>query len=571
MKKAVLFVSAGRTDLKLLSAEQDRDCAIEIDNYHTRIFHQWLLDYPDRYIVEHRLDEDLSFYQKPVKNAEAEVKVIDDGELKVSFKPKDETASGPIDLLVDEQDRLIIVPAKLGRVIAELQQLQLAGDFEIVAAVVFNTRRDDRCKFARNEPFACGPVLARWLAGCFDLTCAEAGQPGLGQATWVDLLQGNEDQELKNGAINPVAINRLAAVLNRLSGDPDLHAVLCGIGGLPRFKTLIRDSAFFYFDQRCLLAEDTESQQDLGHRVSIQPVDSGYLTPEQSFALRANVTKLIDSGDFLGAEAAVRHVQDPEHAAWVTPVRIVADWFRGLKPDCSRIEDEALRDLLTQLTESRLRCLLPALRTEGALQGERYIEAINSTASFVDAAKWDGIEQCLKQWGRVKRLDEFDRIVEFADRPIIPKFVLESQTTSGKEKAALTKENGNNDRYKIDTMHPCESVWFKAIAHGALSGLNNLINKPGDQKGRTPYHYRNINTHGVLSPDDLEKAIEAFIKARLWKARRATDARHSLYFLSNSQVIDVIKKFREIRANDVYRDLVSGLIKPMQQYRWPQA
>jgi hypothetical protein len=49
-QELVLFVSAGRTDLKLFAAEQDNYCAVEIDKKSTRIFHQWLLDHPEKYI-----------------------------------------------------------------------------------------------------------------------------------------------------------------------------------------------------------------------------------------------------------------------------------------------------------------------------------------------------------------------------------------------------------------------------------------------------------------------------------------------------------------------------------------
>jgi hypothetical protein len=595
MKKIVLFISAGRTDLKLLSAEHDRYCAIEIANHNVRSFHRWLLEHPERYVIEHQEDQSMPLYQKPLRNLSAAVEVGHGGDLKVFLEKQGIASSDELGVMIDHDERFIVVPVKLGRIIADLQHRQREGEYEIVAAIVFNTQRDDQCHFARDEPFACGPVLARWLAECFELEMSDTQQPKPGRSTWINLLQGNEAQELDDNTINPSAVNRLASALAYFADDPAIHAVLCGIGGIPRFKTLIRDTTFFYFDTRCLLAEDSENQQINERRVSVKPVGNLHITPEQSFALRASVAKLIAAGDFLGAEAAVRHVEDPQHLPWVLPIRTVADWFRGLKPDYSGIENQTLKDLLHRLVTSKVRCLLPALRTEAALQGRRYVEAINSTTVFADAAKWDGIERCLNDWGEVQRLDEFERCVEFIGKPKIPEFVLANANGNKAAQSALSKakpkdiskfgyrppkfgdlinpppeNSATNRQYKIDTMGTCEDIWLKAINLGSLTGINNSLNRPDKKNQRTPYHYRNINTHGVLSADELRQAVGAFVAAGLWKAQRDTDPINSLYFLSGSQVCDVLKSLGEARANDIYRNMVKGLLDNLKNFRWPQ-
>lgn len=562
MKKCVLFVSAGRSDLKLLTAEQQRYASVEISKNTLRCFHQWLLDHPDCYTVVHQGHEAMALYQKPQRNRVLDVS-HKNGKLIAQTEISDDAIGETIDLLVNQHDRCIVVPVKLGRIIAALQQRVLTGQLEIVAAVVFNTWRDADSAFAEEEPFACGPVLAKWLADCFQLRFDSSQKPKPGKAVWINLLQANEKKEGENDSVNPLAVNRLIDALTRFSGDRSLHAVLCGIGGIPHFKHLIRDSTFFYFNQRCEIAEDSEYHQANDQQPLFKTIGYLHVTAEQSFALRAHVEQLIMAGDFLGAEAAIRHIRDKHHEAWTLPIRAVATLLRGLDAREFPITDTRLDALIQHIQNAKVRCLLPALRTESALQGGRYVEAINSTSVFIDAAKWDGIAKCLNSYGRIIELDEFARRVVFSDTPEFPAGM--EQDNNGK-RAIMPYPNAK--AYKVDTMGVCEGTWLKAIHCPALMEINTLINSPDKNSHRTPYLYRNINTHGVLKADDLLAAQQAFVAARLWKAKLETDNAETLLFLSGPLVAAVLNFFGEHKANEIYRNLVRLLRQNMRSFHF---
>jgi hypothetical protein len=536
-KPLVLFVSAGRTDLKLLASEQDRDCVVEIDRDYTRLFHDWLWHNPDRYLVEHENDA-VELYKQPENKTRFKLN-CQDGELGIFTDA--ETAAN-VELVTDEDERYIVVPVKLGRIVTQLKK---DTRYDIKAVVIFNTHRDERA--AKDEPFACGKLLAQWLAKCFALEFVETNEPALHTASWVDYLQDNErfDEEKQNAK----AINRVVDALKGFAQDSSLHAAFCGIGGIPAFKNLIRSSGQFYFAERCLLADDLEDQNN--PRITELKLQ---LTNEQSFTLRANVEKLLKAGDFLGAEAAVRHVQDTEHEQWLLPIRATANIFRGeVAMEIDRITNTALRNLLLRIQNTKSRCLLPALRTEAALQGGRYVEAINLTATFMDAALWDGIAQCLPRYGRVESLDDFEKEVEFSVRAIIPRDILVSPL-----------ELIIGHRYKINTMGSYIidgqksyniDTWIRVINNDQLRGLNRLIRQVSD--------YRNTNTHGLLTPAQLMEAKTKFVDIGLW-------AEPPLYFLNQLRVIALVNDFGELAVNTLYSDLVRLLITNLQDFRWQE-
>jgi len=558
IKKHVLFVSAGRTDLKLLTAEGDTCRAIEISKKSTRLFHQWLLDSPEKYHVQHQGNDEVPLYQKALDEVALDVQV-ENGVLGLLAKEKE-----ALDLLVDEQDRCFVVPIKLGRIVQELQKRVADQEIEVAAVVVFNTHRNETYKYGRDEPFAAGEVLAKWLANCFGLDFDEAGQYAEGNSVIVNILRNNEDQLAELSALNPAAINRIVASMVHFSQTKDLHATLCGIGGIPAFKSVIRNSAFFYFNQRCELAEDTETHQDNNSKPSFNVIGQQHILAEQSFLLRANIEKLIRSGDFLGAEAAVRHIEDKKHEAWIKPIRVVADLFRGVELEDYTLEDDRLDDLVQRIRASKLRCLLPALRTEAALQGDRIVEAINLTATFIDSAKWDGIARCLNDCGAIVSLDEFSRVVEFYGETSFPTSLIECSNDSKQNKVPLT--HINESIYKIDTMYPCEQAWLN-LSCPELIGLNRLINDR--QKGRNnPYVYRNINTHGVLKPADLQAAKQAFINSKLWKGRVDKESDSSLFFLSQAQINPIFKYYGEEKVNELYRNLVRALVDSLRSFQF---
>jgi len=575
MEKRILFATTGRTDVKLLALDsQQRQIMLEFDRDDTQALHQWLWDHPAGYTVQHQEQPEAPLYQKADGNPRIRIK-IDDGKLLILPNKWATGHSGhppgnSFTLATDPQGRCQLVPAKLGRLIADLQDQQQQGQATIIAAVVFNTHRDPDSSYAKEEPFANGKILARWLADCFGLNYAENQTPALNQAVWVDLLIGKEDQETTDQAINPAAINRLTQTLQVFAQDPDLQtakAVLCGIGGIPRFKTLIRDSACFYFPGRCQLSEDSEQHQDTQGKPHVTDIGTDHLTAEQSFNLRAHVIQLIQSGDFIGAEAAIRFVNDDLHNPWVQPIRLVANWLRGMAVPLDTIADPELHGLLRQAQEAKASCLLPGLRAEAALQGGRYVEAIGATAAFIDAALSDSANCCLKKFGKVKTYHDSQGEVRCKHPPQLP---LDVDVTN--PKSALYIKCTMPLTYVYTIMGPqALKDWAKIIALViALPELETLINRiNGSEKGPRPYKYRNTNTHSVLSPSDLEKAKEVFYAACLWQEAPLNASGH-LHFLSDPNVIAVAARDGIANIGQFYLNLVRLLIARLNGFRWPE-
>lgn len=555
-QKVVLFVSAGRTDLQLMTTDQH---SVDINKDTLRIFHDWLWQHPENYVVTHESDAGLPLYIKKGNHNLTVERVGGDLNL---LDAKDKN------LYRDAQGRCLVVPTKLGRIITALQN----GPYEIVAAVVFNTHRNLNFPsgkpnpFANDEPYASGKVLAHWLASCFSLQVNDSQQPALGQADWVNILQGEENQEGRDKLLNTEAVNRVVKALQIFADKRSgLHAVLCGIGGIPAFKALIRNSAYFYFPERCLLAEDTEQQQSSDDQPTIKPVGDLHITPEQSFALRANVAKLIASGDFLGAEAAIRYVQDEAHQAWTNPIRQVANWFRGIEVKAEHIGDDDLRKLLIHDQAAHANCLLPGLRTEAALQGGRYVEAISATAAYIDVALGRGIDACLNRYGTIQKHEPPNR-VKYASLPQFP-------SSFNNTPSALSQERDKHNKpvpltYRYNSMGEANRrAWAKA---SGIPGLDTLIARIDTrQNGLKPYSFRNTNTHNVLSPDELEQAQKAFYQARLWTVKADGPTASTLYFLGNPEVKTVAAFFGVADIGEIYFNLVRLLEARMADFRWP--
>jgi hypothetical protein len=571
-KPLVLFISAGRTDLKLFAVEEEHYCAVEIETKSTRAFHQWLCNNPNAYVVQHEGTE----YQRPKKDISLEITVENDNELKLSGRNTEN-----LELLIDEQDRYIIVPVKLGR---NIEKLQKSTEYQVIAAVVLNTHRDTTNRFSQNEPFAAGLVLAQWLANCFNLTFSEDQQPAEGKSVWVNLLKDNEDFDAKKDSdlLNPLPVNRLIDTLKTFSVHPDVHIGVYGIGGIPKFKNLIRDSAFFYFNGRCLIAEDSENEDS---PPTNQSFGTRYITVEQSFALRASVAKLIQSGDFLGAEASVRHIEDTVHEQWTKPINDVARLFRGMDADSkTNNQNQEINALLAKIRNTDKGCILAALRTEAALQSRSWVDAMNWTSSFYDAAFFDAIVRLLDTWGGEYQVNINDRTVTYSTNDFIKQMRQKKgyrgaiviprdmkQRRIGRDNPTtsfpLEYRGQEGNSYSLDTMGKNnEKKWRGKINSTAINNFSIAFN-PSPQPQQPPFspkQYRNISTHRVLSTTDLEKAKNAYKNAKLWGSSG------DLRFLEQPLVVAVLKDLNIPEVGQWYKQLVELLLKNLQDFRFPK-
>lgn len=562
-KPLVLFISAGRTDLKIFATEQDRCCAVEIESESIRDFHQWLFDNPEQYVIEHKGDDETPLYRKPQRNIRLN---IDVKETQLSFSGQN---SENLELLIDEEDRYIIVPVKLGKIIAHFQGQQ---EYKVVAAVVLNTHRDATSRFGKTEPFAGGFVLAKWLSECFGLTFSEDQIPAEGKSVWINLLDGNQDFDAEKGSdlINPIAVNRLINALTVFASNSDLQIGVCGIGGIPKFKNLIRDSAFFYFSERCLIAEDSENEETAP---VIKQVGNLHITVEQSFALRASVAKLIQTGDFLGAEAAVRHVQDKEHQKWIKPINDVARLFRGFDVDSiSEYQNQNINDLLTKIRSCEKSCVLPALRVEAALQCESWVEAMSLITTFYDSVLSDAVTKKLDEWGGEYQVKIDDRNVSYSTNTFIKQIrqqkgysgtpSIPAQMT-GERKSGFPLEKQGNNSYRLDTMGENEKKWHDVINSQAINNFFTALTSRVNGN-LSPKEYRNRSTHRVLSNSDLNAAIEVYQSSGIWNTNNA------LRFLEQPSVTQILQSSNISEVSQWYCDLVRLLITNLQDFRWPE-
>ncbi len=552
---------------------------VEVNKESTRLFHQWLLDYDGKYIIKHIKVDDI--YKlvpglKVVKN----IDIVHDEQGNLLAMPKNDTRNKEnvvetdenegsstkpkaneiikVELAKDEEGKIIVIPVKLSRIMAKYKKKQEENACKIIASVVFNTHRNNKTKFTEEEPFACGPLLAKWIAGQLNLTFDEQQQPDINRSSWVNLLKNDEIMEK-----TPDAINRLCKTLKDFSDkNPQCHAALCGIGGIPGTKILMRDSAYFYFAGRCEIAEVSENYDD--HTPIINSINLGIITPEQSFDLRASVAKLIAVGDFLGAEASVRHVEHKQHKDWIIPIRKVANLFRGFDVNTRDIKNVDLAEVIGKINNCKKRCILPALRAESAVRSSAWTEAMHWTNTFFDNVLLDAYENQLNTWGGDYDAVILDRDVVYTKKqgittnikPNIPKDLF----TKGKDKPMAPLTKISPIKYKLFSAKEYDDIWLSLI-----NSNDHLIDYKTAIRGSlpSPAEYRNLMTHNRLADQQMMAAKQLYIDRKLWGNQNG-----SMTFLAQPLTQNVLTFLGVSEIPGWYNGLVNGLLAIMREHKF---
>lgn len=541
----IFFISAGRTDLKILVTDQDgRQYSDMLPKFQVREFHQALLDGQVKYTVKSRL-----------KMEEPEKKTIRLAWKEGRLQPKEAVYQ-------DDGETVILLPSKL----AETTQF-LRGKFCVRSVIIFNTHRGDselikqQLKEAwHEEPIALGMVLSNWLKDEFGLQSIgqQAGDIGLDKAGWVNILEGDM---LKSGPgrdypIHRDIIRKIDEILCSTASweERKLTACLATSGGLPELKDIFKACATYRFGYERVL-----EWQEVEYRNHDWVSPSKENThPAESLRARDHASRLIREGDFAGAYSAVKHLEtDTTEKKWINKIKQVADYFAGKWPDNAR----HLPDYLHQLIEPKQpRCLLVGLRTEAALNAGRIPEAIGWTSTFLEAAILDAIEQTQP----VVRLDEKTQTIEYQPDAKIEPILRDNGCLTAYDKK-------KHPHYRYDAIGRCIWVWLDILDGPALERYNEKLKgkAQGQDTQPTPRNLRNINAHSLMNREIRQQVEKIFVKQGLW-AENAESKTYGEYFLKQPVVKNVFKKFDIADAAQLYADLVTGLCQELADYNFKE-
>ncbi|RJP34724.1 MAG: hypothetical protein C4527_01680 [Candidatus Omnitrophota bacterium] len=540
----VLIAAVGRTDLQVLVREIKTGKLYGSDvKRGMRAFHTDLLAGNRKYIVNPDSVPQMVAGDKPFLIRDQDTGLLrPDEEFKDTYE------------IVKENENLILVPAKLVEVLSALE-LQ---NYKIQGAILFNTDRTDPTlgSIHQAEPFACGPILGKWLAYRLHLSFGENAiipdrvEPY--QVQYVNYLDGSMKSP---GTGRDYPINRRGAqrvdVAIRTAGQwqakkRELFSACVSVGGgIPDFKDVIRASADFHFHGRVFYLQDPEFGDT--KTVFINKIPP---TPVESLRARHHAVQLIRSGDFTGAYAAVKHLDNnPADQWWIIKIRYAADYMIGLLS-----EEEKLPDYLAHLIIPRTpRCLTVGMRVEAALWAGRIPEAISWTCTFFDAALLDFIAESQKP----ATLDDMHKTIKYPCG-MIPDSRLTSPASGRTKYSCLS--NDYNDVYTYFIGGDCNKVWLDVLDSTALRHFDAALYPANKKKSDwIPSKLRNILMHGHAPRSVMEQAQQIFIDAGLWASQPPSQL--GWYFLGQPMARDVLVELEvtDPEAKILYQQLVEGL------------
>ncbi len=246
MKKVVLIVSAGTTDLQVLVEKGGERYRSSIGEG-IRAFHQALLDGAATYRIE-------AGQPSPEEARDTRLRWEKD---KNGF-----SFSDTYKIAQEETGEYALIPEKLAEIVHNVKNDRR---IQVVGTIVLNTHRTDSSRNPK-EPIACGKILSEWLASELKLQAASEPQQGegveFGHASWVNFLDGDMRQEGEDGGpLNEEAVRRINRAIHAASQwtvEEDLWAYLSLGGGMNEFKEVCASCAELYFPQKT--AERKKSQ-----------------------------------------------------------------------------------------------------------------------------------------------------------------------------------------------------------------------------------------------------------------------------------------------------------------------
>lgn len=547
-----LIITHGTSDLQiLLCDDKGRRWRAMPDKNIVRRFHEWLL--------EHTTDVEVIDVPPELLDRKAEALFTDwkgdtyalwlrdespdahpehspQGRLQLML-PKIEPA---LNQWLAEQTQTAKPTAHVPALAQALQQaMQDAGVLfsPLSAVLVLSTDRS----LDEQEPVATFTFLKRWLIN--------KGVPESAVSEFVFLHPG-EKLESDYSPIAPAIAQRIEqAVRNVYDFSTNPTLLVANIGGLPQIKPLLSEMAVLFADNNAESLLKTE-------RGTIGML---HQTPIDELHIRRQCLKQVQRGALLDAWAlASPFHDDPDARTWVYPLEQAARLLNG-NPVGTHITLPALKLIISHAKKAA--CLLVAIRIETALQNQRWLEAINGSLTFLEAAFHDTI----KQW-QIDALEEYRpniRYMRFRADP--PDILIKNEAL-----VEWVGEKAGPFTYQTNMVgEKAQNAWDTVLKSKPLSELRIAIHKPvklaNDKRFRLA-DYRNLNTHGVMTQNEIDEAIKRFIGADLWAQgidNPASRPKPGKCFLGRSLVDNVINTL--IDPNQSALKLYQELLQQLEQ------
>lgn len=532
-----LILTHGTTDLQVLLRDSDgRRWRATPDKTIVRDFHTWLLSQETELEVID-LPSDLEG-----RDAEAYFTAWDSESFTLRLRDGSSRAKPER----DAQNRLQLVLPKIGSALtqwileldapqkpAALEQLPFAQSLRGV--LVLSTDRGTE----EQEPIATFTVIKRWLVskGVTDACIQETV-----------FLGPRERLEGGDSPIAPAIAQRIEEAVTKFYDRKGRSPLLIGtMGGLPQVKPLLAELAV-------LLAGENARSLFKSERGSVGLLPR---TPIDALRLRRQCLERLRRGALLDAwTIAAPFRDDPGALTWVRPLEQAARLLNG-NPVGATVELPALQTLINHADKAS--CLLVAIRVETALQNERWLEAINGSLTFLEAAFHDE----LIAWAE-KNLEELDLRRRFMRFRAEPADVL---TSSGAIDQWIGRGAGKFTYRANMVGDRALDAWGTVFNSEPLSELRAAIHKEVELKNGPSYklsNYRNYNTHGVMTQHEIDQALKHFMSSDLWSQgtnKSEARPRRGRCFLNRSLVSNVISHLTKMEASplQLYENLLNEL------------
>lgn len=408
------------------------------------------------------------------------------------------------------------------------------------SVLVLSTDRDTD----EQEPVATYTFLKNWLL--------KQGTPEAAIQEEIYLRAG-EKLESTESPIAPAIAQRIERALTNFydrTQRPTL--LLASMGGLPTVKPLLAEITLLLAGDKAQNLFKTEH----GAMGLLPP------TPADALRVRRQCLEQIQRGALLDAFAmAATFHQAAEARCWVEPLRQAARLING-NPVGEQVKLPALQTLIDHAETTN--CLLAAIRVETALLDERWLDAINGTLTFLEAAFRDAVNTWAKDALAEYRVR--DRYMLFKNEP--PEFM----TSRGRkgEAPALSEWDGwggtKHLAYKANMVGEFAlEAWGKLLNADAIQDMRQTIYRPDNARFKLA-DYRNINTHGIMSQAEIDNAVTRFMGANLWSQGVNTPAsrpKPGKCFISRPLVSKVIQHFTGTGTEPLA--LYQNLLKELEQ------
>lgn len=511
-----------------------------------------------------------------------------------------------------------LIAAKLLPVISRIFQ----NKSNVTTAIVLNTNRIKERKYAEKEPYAVGPIIAKWLAEVLNLEHRGEFQfqddaPIMNSAFYLNYLTGTTeaDGEKQNFPVTREAMQTIDCMLKHLAQVYRKQGITPQVlyspgGGLPQFKSQIEAACRLYFDKvEHWVSPDNEHQfnsSQYSENIDLYPA------PDTSYRARRQIIEQIESGNFEGAATIAsafynddengkqpQLIQSDQH--WAKAVIAVAGWFQGSKM-LHELQD-VLPEALPFEHQSRMpNSLWTAFKIEAAIRQDNIQDAIRYICDLKDVAlydllgkltakgnfnafhgitkrKWteaalkplseaaEQLNEVMKQHGEFKKINlsmvnSHKRIENFSLNTR-PQYNLHSEN---KSIPAWNDSSVYKSRQLILDLTCIADM--KAITTGLQHPLINfeykLKQKVNKLKARD---YRNTITHGYLDPQMSEIARAHFThpEIQLWKGKPSKD---NMHFLSQPIFTELYARLDSKNTPaDCYKQLVEALTDKLRHAR----